>query len=96
MASKELRSLSLSPTACPMFEVLSKRLHQLEKSLQKKLFDYIWRSVAQQIDSYLLEDLVLDNRFSEGGALQLKYDVTRNLIPMFAQYSRRATNYFTQ
>lgn len=94
--SKDFRSLSLTPTSCPMFEVLSKRLHQLEKHLQKKLFTYVWRSIAQQLDTYLFEELILDNRFSEGGALQLKFDVTRNLIPMFSQYSEKSSNYFTQ
>lgn len=35
---KDLRSLSLTPTACPCMEVLAKRLHQLQKKLQTKLF----------------------------------------------------------
>ncbi|KAJ8928351.1 hypothetical protein NQ314_019081 [Rhamnusium bicolor] len=93
---KEFRSLFLTPSACPMFEILSKRLHQLQKSLHSRLFTFVWRSIAQQLDTYLFEDLVLDNRFSEGGALQLKFDVTRNLIPLFAQFSERPNNYFTQ
>ncbi|CAG9859732.1 unnamed protein product [Phyllotreta striolata] len=94
--NKEFRSLSLTPTACSMFEVLSKRLHQLQKSLQGKLFTFVWRSIAQQLDSYLFEDLVLDNRFSEGGALQFKFDIVRNLIPLFLQFSQKPQNYFTQ
>ncbi|CAH1997276.1 unnamed protein product [Acanthoscelides obtectus] len=93
---REFRSLSLTPSACPMFEVLSKRLHQLQKALHATLFNKVWRSVAQQLDAHLFEDLVLDNRFSDGGALQLKFDVTRNLVPLFAQFSDRANNYFTQ
>lgn len=93
---KEFRSLSLTHTACPMFEILSKRLHQLQKSLQSKLFTFVWRSIAEQLDTYLFEYLVLDNRFSTGGALQFKFDVTRNLIPLFLQFSERPQNYFTQ
>lgn len=94
--SKDFRSLSLSPSSCSMFEVLSKRLHQLEQKLHAKMFTYVWRSVAQQMDSYLFEELILDNRFSEGGALQIKFDITRNLIPMFSQYSEKSSNYFSQ
>ncbi|KAJ8953915.1 hypothetical protein NQ318_019155, partial [Aromia moschata] len=93
---KEFRSLSLTPSACPLFEILSKRLHQLQKSLQSRLFTYVWRSIAQQLDTYLFEDLVLDSRFSEGGALQFKFDITRNLIPLFSQFTDRPNNYFTQ
>ncbi|KAG5869846.1 hypothetical protein JTB14_009008 [Gonioctena quinquepunctata] len=93
---KEFRSLSLTPTACPMFETLSKRLHQLQKTLHSKLFTFVWRSIAHHLDSYLFEDLVVDNRFSEGGALQLKFDITRNLIPLFSQFSEKPHNHFTQ
>lgn len=93
---KEYRSLSLTPSACPVFEVIAKRLHQLQKNLEGKLFAVVWRNMAQQIDTFLFEDLVLDNRFSNGGALQLKFDVMRNLLPLFAQFSDKPENYFSQ
>lgn len=93
---KELRSYSLTPTACPMFEVLSSRLHQLHKSLAGKLFTIVWRFIAQQLDHYLLEALVLDNRFNDGGAMQLKYDITRNLFALFSQFSEKPDSYFLQ
>ncbi|EFA07987.1 RINT1-like protein [Tribolium castaneum] len=93
---KDIKGLSLTPTACPIFEIVAKRLHQLQKTLASKLFTIVWRSVAQQLDNYLFEDLVLDNRFNTGGALQLKYDVTRNLLPLFSQYTERPETYFVQ
>ncbi|RZC37439.1 RINT1-like protein [Asbolus verrucosus] len=93
---KDIKGLSLTPSACPIFEIVAKRLHQLQKSLASKLFTIVWRSIAQQLDNYLFEDLVLDNRFNDGGALQLKYDVTRNLLPLFSQFSERPESYFTQ
>ncbi|CAH0563706.1 unnamed protein product [Brassicogethes aeneus] len=93
---KEYRSLSLTPSACPMFEVIAKRLHQLQKSLESKLFTIIWRSIAQHLDTFLFEDLILDNRFTMGGALQLKFDIMRNLLPLFSQFSMKPENYFTQ
>ncbi|CAG9767432.1 unnamed protein product [Ceutorhynchus assimilis] len=94
--TKEFRSLSVTPAACPIFEVLAKRLHQLQKKLQTKLFRIVWRNIATQLDTYLFEDLVMDNRFNDGGALQLKFDVTRNLLPLFADYTDTPANYFTQ
>ncbi|XP_066262589.1 RAD50-interacting protein 1 [Euwallacea similis] len=93
---KDFRSLSLTPSACPMFEVLAKRLHQLQKKLQNKLFTAVWRNIATQLDTFLFEDLVMDNRFNEGGALQLKFDITRNLLPLFGHYTDIAANYFPQ
>lgn len=92
----DFKDLSLTPSACPIFEILATRLHQLQKNLASKLFRIVWRSIAQQLDDYLFEDLVLDNRFNDGGSLQLKYDVTRNLLPLFSQFSERPDTYFSQ
>lgn len=94
--SKDFRSISLTPSACPMFDVIAKRLHQLEKHLQTNLFTNVWRSIAQQIDTHLFEDLIMDNRFNEGGALQFKFDIIRNLLPLFSQFSEKPNNYFVQ
>lgn len=38
----------------------------------------------------------MDNRFNDGGALQLKFDITRNLLPLFAHYSDIPANSFPQ
>lgn len=95
-AQKDFRTLSLTPTACFMFEILAKRLHQLQKSLTYKLFIFVWRFIAQQLDNHLFEDLVLDNKFNDGGAVQFKFDVTRNLFPLFAQFSEKPENHFMQ
>lgn len=96
MYHRDLREFSLTPSACPMFEVLARRLHQLQKSLAVNLFTIVWRYIAQELDNYLFEDLVLYNSFNEGGAMQLKYDVQRNLFPLFSQFSEKPENYFSQ
>ena len=93
---KDIKGLSLTPSACPVFEIVAKRLHQLQKTLASKLFTIVWRSIAHQLDTFLFEDLVKDNRFNDGGALQLKYDVTRNLLPLFSQFTERPESYFVQ
>ncbi|KAL1497613.1 hypothetical protein ABEB36_008543 [Hypothenemus hampei] len=92
--SKDFRSLSLTPSACPIFEILAKRLHQMKKKFQSNLFIIVRRNIAMEFDTYLFEDLVMDNRFNEGGALQLKFDITRNLLPLFAQYTDMSANSF--
>ncbi|KAI4456248.1 rad50-interacting protein 1 rint-1 [Holotrichia oblita] len=94
--NKEMRSMSLTPSACPLFEILGTRLHQLQKNLTGKLFKIVWQFIASQLDTYLFEDLVLDSRFNEGGALQFKFDITRNLYPLFSQFSEKPDNFFTQ
>lgn len=51
------------------------------------------------IQSYLLElqfdfQVVLSNHFNEGGAFQLKYDVTKNLFVLFEEYTTKPEIYF--
>lgn len=92
---KDIRSHSLTQSACPMFEVLASKLHSLEKNLTPRLFTIVWRLIAKQLDTHLFEKLILFNKFNEGGAEQLKFDITRNLLPLFAQYTDKPNSYCT-
>ena len=38
--------------------------------------------------------MILANHFNEGGASQLNFDMTRNLFPLFGQYTNRPESYF--
>lgn len=96
VVQNDFRMLSLTPSACYMFEILAKRLHQLQKCLTHKLFLFVWQCIAQQLDLHLFEDLVMDNKFSVGGALQFKFDMLRNMFPLFAQFSEQPQNHFVQ
>ncbi|KAF5293605.1 hypothetical protein FQA39_LY03090 [Lamprigera yunnana] len=89
----DMRSHSLTPTACPLFEALATKLHELQKYLTPRLFTLVWRLVAVQIDAFLFEKLVYANRFNEGGGHQLKFDITRNLLPLFAQFTDKPDSY---
>ena len=40
--------------------------------------------------------VVLENRFNEGGAAQLQFDMTRNLFPLFGQYTPRPDTYLKE
>ncbi|XP_034939158.1 RAD50-interacting protein 1 [Chelonus insularis] len=87
-------SLSVTPSGCVMFEELALRLHTLHDALSLPLFNTAWRLVASQLDQYLFEGVVLDNQFNAGGAAQLKYDITRNLFPLFGLYTKKPESYF--
>lgn len=91
---KDLVSLSVTSSACPMLERTATRLHQLNKYLSEKLFGIAWRTISSNIDEFLFDDLILMNRFNNSGALQLKYDITRNLFPIFSLYTEKSANYF--
>ena len=40
--------------------------------------------------------VILSNNFNEGGAMQLQFDMTRNIFPLFAAYSAKPENYFKE
>ncbi|XP_044756636.1 RAD50-interacting protein 1-like [Coccinella septempunctata] len=93
---KDFKNLSLTPSACSMFEVIAKRLHQLQKSLADKIFSIIWKSLAQQLDNYLFEELIWNKKLEKGGILQLRYDIERNLFPLFSQFTDKPEGHFKQ
>ncbi|XP_011300021.1 RAD50-interacting protein 1 [Fopius arisanus] len=91
---KEVVSLSVTPSGCPMFQELASGLHKLHQILALELFNTAWKNLAGQLDQYLFEEIVLVNRFNVGGAEQLQFDVTRNLFPLFGLYTNKPESYF--
>ncbi|XP_043282805.1 RAD50-interacting protein 1 [Venturia canescens] len=93
-SEKEVASLSVTPSGCPMFEELATRLHDLRDALALPIFNKAWRNLAGQLDQYLLEEVVLVNQFNTGGAAQLQFDIIRNLFSLFGLYTSKPEAYF--
>nr|XP_039274264.1 RAD50-interacting protein 1-like [Styela clava] len=91
---EEQLTLVVSRTACSMLLVLQERLHLLSRKLCTPLFSSCWRRIADKVDSYLFHQVVVQNRFNVGGAAQLQFDMTRNLFPLFSEYTRKPESYF--
>lgn len=43
---------------------------------------------------FILEELILENTFNQGGAEQLHFDIARNLTPLFSKYTTKPEQYF--
>uniref|UniRef100_A0A8B9PIH9 RAD50-interacting protein 1 n=1 Tax=Apteryx owenii TaxID=8824 RepID=A0A8B9PIH9_APTOW len=86
--------MSLSSTACPMLLTLRDRLLQLEQQLCHSLFKTFWQMLAEKVDVFIYQEVILANHFNEGGAAQLQFDMSRNLFPLFSHYCKRPENYF--
>ncbi|KAM4678207.1 RAD50-interacting protein 1 isoform 1-T2 [Discoglossus pictus] len=93
-SQSEQAVMSLSSSACPMLVSLRDRLLQLEQQLCHTLFKAIWQMLAEKLDLFIYQDIILANHFNEGGAVQLQFDMTRNLFPLFSHYCKRPENYF--
>nr|CAB3265588.1 RAD50-interacting protein 1-like [Phallusia mammillata] len=90
----EQEAMLVSRTACPMLELIQDRLFLFEESLCQTLFHRVWHEIAEYIDDHLFKEVVMKNRFNEGGAYQLQFDMNRNLFPLFRTYSTKPENYF--
>ncbi|KAM4747413.1 RAD50-interacting protein 1 [Rhinophrynus dorsalis] len=86
--------MSLSSTACPMLLALRDRLLQLEQQLCHTLFKTVWQMLAEKLDMFIYQDIILENHFNEGGAAQFQFDMSRNLFPLFSHYCKKPENYF--
>lgn len=94
MPLQDKKSLEMSPAAFPMLEIINTSLHSLQELLAKPLFTKVWQQIASELNIYLYEEVILQNSFSEGGAQQLNFDMTRNLFPIFGIYTLKPDNYF--
>ncbi|KAM9309371.1 RAD50-interacting protein 1 isoform 2-T2 [Pholidichthys leucotaenia] len=86
--------MCLSVSACPMMLCVRDRLLNLHQVLSLPLFQLAWQGLAERLDSFLYQDVILCNHFSDGGAAQLQFDMTRNLFPLFGHYCKRPENFF--
>ncbi|XP_060922720.1 RAD50-interacting protein 1 [Limanda limanda] len=87
-------TMSLSSSACPMMLCVRDRLLNLHQVLSLTLFQLAWQGLADRLDNLLYQDVILSNHFSDGGAAQLQFDMTRNLFPLFGHYCKRPENFF--
>ncbi|XP_034529440.1 RAD50-interacting protein 1 [Notolabrus celidotus] len=90
----DLSTMSLSSSACPMMLCVRDRLLNLHQVLSLSLFQLAWQGLAERLDNYLYQEVILCNHFSEGGASQLQFDMSRNLFPLFGHYCKRPENFF--
>nr|CAG4649251.1 EOG090X04F1 [Scapholeberis mucronata] len=87
---------SLSPSGSAMLQAVAIGLLWLKDSLASTLFTEAWQKLAAEINEFLLEELILQRQFNEGGAAQLCFDIQQNLIPLFSQYTPKPDNHFKE
>lgn len=79
----------LSKSAADMFQVMATLLHNLDAELSPNIFDIIIRLIATKIDTFFIDSMIMNTKFSPGGAAQFNFDMKRNLFALFGQYARR-------
>lgn len=69
-------------------------LHSFEKELSENLFHIVLRKISGQLDDFFIDSMIMNTRFSTGGASQFNFDIMRNLLPLFGQYVKRPASLF--
>ncbi|XP_061817223.1 RAD50-interacting protein 1 [Nerophis lumbriciformis] len=90
----DMSAMTLSSSACPMMLCVRDSLLNLHQVLSWSLFQLAWQGLAERLDTFLYQEVILSNHFSDGGAAQLQFDMTRNLFPLFGHYCKRPENFF--
>ncbi|KAL7639162.1 UNVERIFIED_CONTAM: hypothetical protein RMT77_010696 [Armadillidium vulgare] len=93
-SSDSSKIIEISPSLCPLLEALVKHLMQLRKKLAPDLFSRIWKELASCLNKFMYEEVILQNNFSEYGANQLNYDMTKAFFPIFGEFTLKPENYF--
>ncbi|ESP04039.1 hypothetical protein LOTGIDRAFT_212244 [Lottia gigantea] len=96
-SQKELQTtLGLSASACDMFLVLKQHLAIMDQLLSKPLFNKLWQRLTGKLNKFFMDEVILSNHFNDGGATQLQFDMTRNLFPLFGEFTQKPENYFRE
>ncbi|KAL4240719.1 RAD50-interacting protein 1 [Mactra antiquata] len=88
--------LGLSTSACEMLLVLKDHLLEVGEVISKPLFIIFWEKMAVELNTFIFEEVILRNKFNEGGAAQLQFDMARNLFPLFGEFTPKPENYFKE
>ena len=95
-SASEWTSLSLSSSACEMLLILKSRFHILGMYLSPPNMTLVWERIARDLNKFVYEEVILPNHFGDGGAAQLKFDMERNLFPIFGEFTAKPENYFKE
>lgn len=93
-SQKDYISPSMTPSFCEVLQTCKTRLQQVQELLTASLFNTFWESVAESLGQYIFDRVILNGQFNEGGAKQLRYDITKGLYPVFSDFTSRPETYF--
>uniref|UniRef100_A0A182PZ79 Chromatin accessibility complex protein 1 n=1 Tax=Anopheles epiroticus TaxID=199890 RepID=A0A182PZ79_9DIPT len=87
-------TLMVSASASEMFQTTINHLHDMERELSTNVFMIVVRMIATELDQWMISSMVMNTKFSAGGAQQFHFDMTRNLFGLFSQYAKKTNLLF--
>ncbi|KAI8420838.1 hypothetical protein MSG28_008037 [Choristoneura fumiferana] len=87
----EENALCVSGPLCRPLSALCARLATASARLAPALSVRLRGCLAENVDGYIFEEVVLESWFNTGGTMQFTHDVKRNLVPAFAPPNKSAS-----
>lgn len=87
----EEMALCVSSSLCGPLASLCARLGVCSQQLAPTLSTRLRAHLAEIVDIYIFEEIVLENWFNTGGTMQFTHDVKRNLVPAFVPPNKVAS-----
>jgi len=84
----------VSPFVCEMLQCLSFSLDAARRRVNTASFQNIWIQLARRMHTFLLEEVVLQNKFNLDGGRQLEFDVKKGFFPIFGEFTHSPQSYF--
>eukprot|EP00731_Ephydatia_muelleri_P029349 Em0020g993a len=83
---KDVVFLDPSPSASELFSWLRDQLVFIESHVSPHVIPDLYSLINKELDRLLLTEVVASNHFSEGGATQLDYDLSKVLVSLLAEF----------
>ncbi|XP_071745768.1 RAD50-interacting protein 1 [Lepeophtheirus salmonis] len=77
---------NVSSESLPMLQTLLSLLNSLYQKLQEDIFSSVADLVFTKMKDLIVNDVILENKFSQSGCQQLVIDIVRGFLPVFSQY----------
>lgn len=84
----------VTPSSVAMFHALTGGLCALHDAVTPRLRTKALRRVADGLDAFLFEELVMQAYFSPRGVARFSLDFRRSLLPLFGQYLTKPQAHF--
>eukprot|EP00795_Rhopilema_esculentum_P009093 gene9093-16748_t len=91
---KDLVTQMLSSSACSVLMNVKETLQSMNDELCSSIFGKVWQKYAQIVDRLIFEEVILESHFNEGGASQIKFDLTKNLFLIFEEHTAKPDSFF--
>jgi len=86
----------VGPAFCDMLQALSFGLDTAKRRINSLAFQLLWKQLAGRLQAFILEEVILQNKFCMEGAQQLQLDIQTGFCAIFGEFTTSPKSYFRE